>query len=75
MVSVIGMTSLAGAAFVYLAIGNKNATLASLIEITYPVFVALFSYLMFRHVQVNASVILGGLMVMAGAGLIIYNNQ
>jgi drug/metabolite transporter (DMT)-like permease len=75
MVSVIGFTSLAGAAFVYLAISSKNATLASLIEITYPVFVALFSYLMFRHVQVNASVIIGGLMVIAGAGLIIYNNQ
>jgi hypothetical protein len=29
---------------------------------------------MFRHVQVNASVIIGGLMVIAGAGLIIYNN-
>jgi drug/metabolite transporter (DMT)-like permease len=75
IVSVIGITSLAGAAFVYLAIGSKNATLASLIEITYPVFVALYSYLMFRHVQVNASVIIGGLMLIAGAGLIIYNNQ
>lgn len=75
MVSVIGFTSLAGAAFVFLAISSKNATLASLIEITYPVFVALFSYLMFRHVHVNASVIIGGLMVIAGAGLIIYNNQ
>ena len=75
MVSVIGFTSLAGAAFVFLAISSKNATLASLIEITYPVFVALFSYLMFRHVHVNVSVIFGGLMVIAGAGLIIYNNQ
>ena len=75
MISVLGFTSLAGAVFVFLAIGSKNATLASLIEITYPVFVALFSYLMFRHVHINASVVLGGLLVIAGAGLIIYNNQ
>lgn len=75
MISVIGFTSLAGAACVFLAISGKNATLASLIEITYPVFVALFSYLMFRHVHVNLSVIIGGLLVMAGAALIIYSNQ
>ena len=75
MISVIGITSLIGAAFVFLAISSKNATLASLIEITYPVFVAFFSYVMFRHVHLNASVIVGGLLVIAGAGLIIYNNQ
>jgi len=75
MISVIGFTSLAGAAFVFLAISSKNATLASLIEITYPVFVAFFAYVMFRQIHLNASVIVGGLLVIAGAGLIIYNNQ
>lgn len=75
MIMVIGITSLLGAAFVFLAIGSKNATLASLIEITYPVFVAFFSYVIFKHVHVNASVILGAVMVMAGATLIIVNNQ
>lgn len=75
MISITGLTSIAGTAFVFLAISSKNATLASLIEITYPVFVAVFSYLIFRHVHINASVILGGLLVVLGAGLIIYNNQ
>ena len=75
MISAIGLTSLAGAACVFLAIGSKNATLASLIEISYPVFVALFSYLMFRHVHLNASAALGGLLVMVGTGLIILNNK
>lgn len=75
MIAVIGITSTAGAVFVFIAISSKNATLASLIEITYPVFVAFFSYIMFRHMHVNASVVLGGLLIMAGAGLIIYNNQ
>ena len=75
MISVLGVTSLAGAAFVFLAISGKNATLASLIEITYPVFVVFFSYVMFKQMHVNASVMIGGMMVMAGAGLIIFNNQ
>lgn len=70
----IGFTSLAGAVLLYLSIASKNATLASLIEITYPVFVVFFSYVLFKQVNINASVLLGGVMVIAGAGLIIYNN-
>ncbi len=75
MIAAIGLTSLLGAVLLYLSIAGKNATLASLIEITYPVFVAFFSYALFRHVHLNASVIIGGLLVISGAGLIIYNNQ
>ena len=75
MIAAIGLTSLFGAVLLYLSIAGKNATLASLIEITYPVFVAFFAYVMFRHIHLNASVIVGGLLVIMGAGLIIYNNQ
>ncbi len=75
MIAAIGLTSLLGAVLLYLSIASKNATLASVIEITYPVFVAVFAYVIFRQVHLNASVVIGGLMVMAGAGLIIYNNQ
>ena len=75
MIAAIGLTSLLGAVLLYLSIAGKNATLASLIEITYPVFVVFFAYVMFRHIHLNASVIVGGLLVIAGAGLIIYNNQ
>ena len=75
LVAAIGLTSTLGAVLLYLSVNSKNATLASLIEITYPVFVVLFAYLFFRQVHVNTSVILGGLMIMLGAGLIIYNNQ
>ena len=74
MIAAIGVTSLLGAVLLYLSIAGKNATLASLIEITYPVFVAFFAFMLFRHIHLNTSVIVGGLMVIAGAGLIIYNN-
>ena len=75
MIAAIGLTSLLGAVLLYLSIAGKNATLASVIEITYPVFVAVFAYVIFRQVHLNASVVIGGLMVMTGAGLIIYHNQ
>jgi len=71
----VSLTSTAGAVLIYLSINNKNATLASLIEITYPVFVIFFAYLLFRQIHINLSVVFGGLMILIGAGLIIYNNQ
>lgn len=71
----LGLIGLFGEVMVYLAISAKNATLASLIEMTYPVFVVLFAYLFYRQMHVTASVFVGGLMILVGAGLIIYNNQ
>lgn len=70
----IPFTSLVGAVLLFLAISDKNATLASLIEISYPVFVALFAWLLFRQIHLNVSVLLGALLVFAGVAVIILNN-
>lgn len=75
IISAIMLTTTAGAVLIYLSIHNKNATLASLIEISYPLFVVFFGYVLFKQVHVNLSVVLGGLMILIGASLIIYNNQ
>jgi len=71
----IGLIGLFGEVMVYLAISGKNATLASLIEMTYPIFVVLFAYIFYREMHVTVSVFIGGLMVLIGSGSIIYNNQ
>lgn len=70
----IALTSLSATVLLFLSIDSKNATLASLIEISYPVFVALFTYLLFRQMHVNTSVLLGGLLVFAGVAIIILHN-
>lgn len=70
----IGLTSVLASLLLFASIGNKNATLASLIEITYPVFVAMFAFILFKQIHFNSSVILGGILVMTGAGIIIANN-
>lgn len=70
----IGITSVLASVLLFMSINNKNATLASLIEITYPVFVVLFAFAIFRQMHLNASVIIGGLLIMSGAALIIVNN-
>ena len=64
------VTSAIGSLLIYLAIGKKNATVASLIEISYPFFVALFAWLFFRQAQAGVPTIIGGVLVLAGVAII-----
>lgn len=52
--------------FIALSIVSKNATLAGLIEISYPIFIALFAYLIFRESELNTGVAMGGAIIMLG---------
>lgn len=60
--------------FIGFSITAKSATLAGLIEISYPIFIALFSYLLFKS-QVSTSTIIGGIIVFAGIFVIYYFNK
>jgi drug/metabolite transporter (DMT)-like permease len=53
----------------------KNPTLASLIEISYPLFVVVFAWLFFREMQLNPMTICGGLLVIAGVAVIILGER
>ncbi|MBI1362853.1 MAG: EamA family transporter [Proteobacteria bacterium] len=51
---------------IFYSIGAKNATLASLIEISYPLFTAFFVWLLFRQVQFNWTVAAGAFLIFSG---------
>jgi drug/metabolite transporter (DMT)-like permease len=75
LIAAIALTSLAGTVLLYLAVRGRNATLASLIEISYPAFVAIFAWLLFREWQLNAGVLVGAALVFVGTALIILNSR
>ena len=52
------------------SINEKNATLASLIEITYPIFTCLFAWIFLKETQVNWPLAVGGLLIFSGVCLI-----
>lgn len=52
--------------FIALSIVSKNATLAGLIEISYPIFIAIFAYLLFRESELNTGIAIGGAIIMLG---------
>lgn len=58
-----------------LSIHAKNATLAGLIEISYPIFIALFAYFLFKENQINTATIIGGILVFAGVFVIYFFNR
>ena len=56
---------------IYSGIKSVGASYASIIEIAYPFFVVLFTYLFF-HVKPNMYFFIGGLLVFIGSAIIIY---
>ena len=58
--------------FIALSITAKNATLAGLIEISYPLFIALFTFLLFREVALNAGIALGGAVIFVGVAIVFW---
>lgn len=70
----LAITSLLATVLLFVSIDNKNATLTSLIEISYPIFVALFAFLLFRDVHLNMSALIGGVLIIVGVGVIVLYN-
>lgn len=65
------ITASLGALMTYQAVGAKNASLASMIEISYPLFVVVFTWLFFQEIQLNAMTCLGAFFVLFGVMLIL----
>ncbi len=57
------------------AINAKNATLASLLEISYPLFIILFTALFFRKVHLNAVGFLGASLIIGGCLLVVLSRS
>jgi drug/metabolite transporter (DMT)-like permease len=64
-----------GAYLTYAAMGAKNPTLVSLIEISYPIFVVFFAWLFFGEMQLTTVTLVGGILVLTGVAVIIIGGK
>lgn len=71
----VALSSLLATVLLFLSIDGKNATMAGLIEISYPIFIVLFTWLLFREMHLNWTSALGGLLIMAGAAVVIMGSR
>lgn len=60
-----------GNILIFMAIQRSNATVANMIEISYPIFTALAAWLIFKNMQLTVPVVAGGLLIFSGV-LVIY---
>lgn len=70
IIFITAILSIAANWFILRGIKDLDASTASMIEISYPIFVALFSFLLFRTVLAPAT-FLGGVLILAGSMIII----
>ncbi len=56
---------------VFSAIADSSATKASIIEITYPFFVALFATFLYRENALNLQTAIGGLLILFGVVIVL----
>tara|TARA_Y100000031_G_C8051345_1_gene306326 strand:- start:109 stop:558 length:450 start_codon:yes stop_codon:yes gene_type:complete len=64
-----------GSLLINYAIQLKNATYVNLIEITYPLFTIIFTYILYRNLYLNWATALGAMLVISGVLLIIYKGH
>jgi drug/metabolite transporter (DMT)-like permease len=56
-----------------LAINEKNATMAALLEISYPLFIILFTVIFLRQLHLNAIGLIGAVLILAGCVLVVFS--
>jgi len=72
---IAAVISIVASVMFYKALGmHTNSTQVSLIQISYPIFVSIFALILFGQNHFTPSTIIGGLLIMIGAGLIVWNN-
>jgi len=67
--------SVSAGLLIFMSIQAKNATVASLIEVSYPLFTAFFAWILFRQNTLNLATIVGGLLILIGVVIIAQGNR
>lgn len=68
-------TAIIAANLLYIAMQlSPNATIAALLDITYPVFIALVAWLLYKENHLDWSVLAGGALIFSGAMLIVWKH-
>ncbi len=67
--------SISAGLLIFMSIEAKNATVASLIEVTYPLFTAFFAWVLFRQNTINAATLIGALLIITGVVIVARGNR
>lgn len=70
MLAMVGVISFAASFMIIASLGGMNATMAALIEISYPIFIIAFAWLLFGENHLSIPTAVGGVLILAGVAVI-----
>lgn len=70
LLAATALVTVGGNFLILMGIAGKNATLASLIEITYPVFTFIFAWMILKDVQLTWGTAVGGALILSGIAVV-----
>ncbi len=65
---------ISGQFLVYKAITLKDAPHVAILEISYPVFTCLFTWLLFRNLELSWNMIVGGVFIFIGSAMVLFKS-
>ena len=66
---------ISGQFLVYKAIALKDAPHVAILEICYPVFTCLFTWLLFRNLELSWHIIVGGILIFIGSAMVLFKSS
>lgn len=75
MLAALVITFVVAAFSILYAIESKDAVYASLIEITYPLFVLVFAAILFEYRDMDLRMMIGGSLILMGTMLLVYEES
>lgn len=72
---IVAACLISGQFLVYKAISLKDAPHVAILEICYPVFTCLFTWLLFRNLELSWHIVVGGILIFSGASLVLFKTS
>lgn len=63
-----------GNLLIFAAVQGKNAAMANIVEVSFPIFTILFAWFLFKDIQIGFVQALGGIFIFMGVGLIYWKS-
>ena len=66
---------ISGQFLVYKAIALKDAPHVAILEISYPIFTCLFTWVLFRNLEMSWNIVVGGALIFIGSALVLFKSS
>jgi drug/metabolite transporter (DMT)-like permease len=66
---------ISGQFLIYKAIALKDAPHVVILEISYPIFTCLFTWALFRNLELSWHIIVGGVLILVGSALVLFKSS